>query len=86
MAKLSANGKEIARVFAHRKLEDVHYEARASVRDNGMVLLQTRCMGPVAPGRWSGWKRLGRVPKDADAFRAETLTRNHLAKRGWVMH
>lgn len=49
MAKLSANGNEIAR-FEVRTQEGSEY--RVSLRDNGAILRQTRIMG-----KWEGWKK-----------------------------
>lgn len=89
MAKLSANGTEIARLSAWRDDGDIVSETELSVRSNGAVLRKTRVQfrrfDGTTPGDWSGWKHVAKVKDPTDTFGAERAVRNFIVRRGWTL-
>jgi hypothetical protein len=65
VAKLSANGHEVARLTAARLLEEQRYEWVYSYRSNGKVLSKGRVNGGV----WSSWRHSTPTPAPLAAAR-----------------
>lgn len=79
MAKLSANGTEIARFRVTTGTGDSRTIREVSLRENGYVLSKVKLSGG-----WTGWTRYARFTEVGSGSDRRAHLRRFLAKRGEV--